>query len=60
MNNAEALQDDNGKLEVRLFVTCVCVRVRLVDSFQPGGNCKGLFIHINYVNKVTLPLKVAE
>lgn len=60
MNNSKALQDDNGKLEVRLCVACVCVCVRLVDSFQPGGNCKGLFIHMNYVNKVTLPFKVAK
>lgn len=62
MNNSEALQDDNGKLEVRLFVACVCacVCVRLVDSFQPGGNCKRLFIHISYVNKVTLLFKVAK
>lgn len=62
MNNSKALQDDNGKLEVRLCVACVCVCVwvRSVDSFQPGGNCKGLFIHINYVNKVTLLFKVAK
>lgn len=38
----------------------VCVCVRLVDSFQPGGNSKGLFIHINYVNKVTLLFKVRK
>lgn len=49
MNNSKALQDDNGKLEVRLCVACVCVCVcvRLVDSFGPGGNSKGFFIHIN-------------
>lgn len=27
MNNSKALQDDNGKLEVRLCVVCVCVCV---------------------------------
>lgn len=55
MNNSKALQDDNGKLEVRLCMACACVR--LVASFQPGGNCKGHFIHMNYVNKVTLLFK---
>lgn len=34
--------------------------VGLVDSFQPGGNCKGLFISINYVNEVTLLVKVTD
>lgn len=58
MNNSKTLQDDNGKLEVRLCVACECAG--LVDSFQPGGNSKRLFIHINYVNKVTLLFKVAK
>lgn len=58
MNNSEALRDDNGKLEVRLCVAGVCGR--LADSFQPGGTRKGLFIHIIYVNKTTLLLKVSE
>lgn len=60
MNNSEALQDDNGKLEVRLCIACARVCVRLVDSFWPGGNCKGLFIHINYVNNLTLLFKVSK
>lgn len=55
MNNSKASQDDNGKLEVRLCMACACVR--LVASLQPGGDCKGLFIHMNYVNKVTLLFK---
>lgn len=58
MNNSEALRDDNGKLEVRLCVAGVCGR--LADSFQPGGNRKRLFIHIIYVNKMTLLFKVSE
>lgn len=58
MNNSEALRDDNGKLEVRLCVAGVCRR--LADSFQPGGNRKRLFIHIIYVNKMTLLFKVSE
>lgn len=58
MNNSEALRDDNGKLEVRLCVAGVCGR--LADSFQPGGNRKGLFIHIIYVNRMTLLFKVSE
>lgn len=36
------------------------MRVRLVDSFWPGGNCKRLFIHINDVNKVTVMFKVEK
>lgn len=58
MNNSWALRDDNGKLEVRLCVAGVCGR--LADSFQPGGNRKRLFIHIIYVNKMTLLFKVSE
>lgn len=58
MNNSEALRDDNGKLEVRLCVAGV--RGRLADSFQPGGNRKRLFIHIIYVNKMTLLFKFSE
>lgn len=57
MNNSEAL-DDNGKLEVRLCVAGVCGR--LADLFQPRGSRKGLFIHIIYVNKMTLLFKVSE
>lgn len=58
MNNSDALRDDNGKLEVRLCVARVCGR--LADLFQPGGNRKGLFIHIIYVNKMTLLFEVSE
>lgn len=33
MNNSKALQDDNGKLEVRLCVACVCVCVCKISWF---------------------------